>query len=101
MLQGINPDAFDYEIKFKERRTETPNQAADRSLKYQAMGASVETVFRTAGLDPAKEKKQVEEEGRALNPYPDPAAVTGARPNVSITPGNARKGESATSISNK
>lgn len=100
LLQGINPDSYDYEIKFKERRTETPNQAADRALKYQAVNASMETVLKTAGLDPAKEKNQLEDEGREFNPYPDPDKLTGSRPNVSITPGNARKGESATSISN-
>lgn len=100
LLQGLNPDAYEFEIKFAERRTETGNQAADRALKYQAMGASTETVFKTANLDPAKEKAQLEAEGRDLNPYPDMDKLAGPRQSVKITPGNARKGESATSVSN-
>lgn len=98
MLRGINPDAWDYTIKFAERRTETPNQAADRGLKYQAMGASMETVFRTAGLDPAKEKEQLKAQAKDRDPYPDVDRLTGQR--VSITPNNAPKGESATSVTN-
>lgn len=100
LLQGINPESFEYEIKFAERRTETPNQATDRALKQQSLGASSETVFKTALLDPSKEKKQIESEGREFDPYPDPNKLVGARPGVSITPGNAPKGESVTSISN-
>jgi len=98
LLQGINPAAWEYEIKFRERRTETPNMAADRALKYGAIGASAETVLRTAGLDPAKEKSQRTAEAKETNPYPDLDAHTG--PRVKVTPGNQRKGESATSISN-
>lgn len=100
LLRGINPDAWgDYVIKFAERRTETPNQAADRALKYQAMQASMETVHRTAGLDPAKEKQQLEAQAKDKNPYPDMNQLTGPQ-RVSITPGNARKGESSTTVSN-
>ena len=99
LLQGINPDGFEYEIKFRERRTETPNQAADRALKYQAIQASQETVLRTAGLEPDKEKAQLEQEAKNRDPYPDPSALEG--PRVSVTPGNQRKGESATHIQNK
>lgn len=99
LLRGINPDRYDYQIKFRERRTETPNQAADRSLKYSAIGASQETVLRTAGLDPAKEKAQLEAERKQRDPYPEPDKLKGSR--VRITPGNARKGESATSIANR
>lgn len=101
LLQGINPDSCEYVIKFAERRTETANQAADRALKYQAMGASRETTFRTAGMDPAKEKQQLTAEAKDLNPYPDPDKLTGPRKGVKITPGNARKGESATAVTNQ
>ncbi len=104
LLQGIDPDAQEFSVKFAERRTETPNQAADRALKVQAIGASTETVWRTAGLNPTTEIAQRESERRAQDPYPAPEQITpqagSKRPRVSITPGNQPKGESATDINN-
>ena len=109
LLAGNNPDSMEFRIKFAERRTETPNQAADRALKYQALGgASMDTVLRTAGLDPQRELEQREQEADDIDPYPDPQNISApatdpTRPKsgvVSITPGNARKGDSATSIGN-
>jgi hypothetical protein len=108
LLQGINPDSHEFSVKFAERRTETPNQAADRALKWQALGASRETIFRAAGLDPTKEREQLEEQARNNDPYPDPQNITakrgngaGGAPRVSVTPGNQPKGESATTISTR
>lgn len=102
LLAGINPDANKFYIRFAERRTETENQAADRALKYQALGVPEELLWDEAGLDPAAVKAAREAQNKAVNPYPDPHAITPAanQPRVSITPGNAPKGESATSISN-
>ena len=123
LLQGINPALDDILVVFRERNTETKNQAADRALKYQAMSASRQTIWETAGLDPAEELARREEEAQSTDPYPDagsaapdsgaasggsgPVVVTkhvrsapGANPKVSITPGNQPKNESATTISN-
>ncbi len=102
LLAGINPLDHDMSVVFAERRTETPNQAADRALKYQAMGASRQTVMETAGLDPAQEKGRLEDESDETNPYPQPGAVGAppGGPRVSITPGNRPKGESGTAITN-
>ena len=99
LLEGINPENSDWEIRFAERRTETPNQAADRALKLQAMGASKQTVWTTAGLTPSAELSQREAEAKSTDPYPDPDAAGGPA-KVSITPGNRPKGESATNINN-
>jgi hypothetical protein len=98
LLRGVNPDAQDFQVKFAERRTETPNQAADRALKYQALGASTETVMRAAGLDPALEREQRKQDELEGSPYPDPGNIG---PRVNVTPGNARKGESATTIATR
>lgn len=106
LLQGINPDAADFTLGFAERKTETPNQAADRALKLQAMGASRSTVFEVAGLDVEVERARLEQQLKDGDPYPDPNAIGTApgdrpgAPRVSITPGNARKAESGTAISN-
>lgn len=104
LLQGINPDACDFEVLFAERKTETPNQAADRALKLQALGVSRETVFETAGLDPKLERTRMDQQIEDGDPYPDPNNIGPSQdapgaPRVSITPGNARKKESATAIS--
>lgn len=104
LLAGLNPDAYQFRVEFAERRTETPNQAADRALKQQAMNASQRTVWETAGLDPELEKSRREKEMKDLNPYPDPnnirARPPGSRANVTVIPGNATKGESQTTVSN-
>ncbi len=105
LLAGINPDNYDFQVCFAERKTETSNQAADRALKYQALGASKGTVFETANIDPAKEKERLKKEINSNDPYPDPnedddlPEEGSAGPTVKVTPSNARKGESATTIS--
>ncbi len=92
LLQGINPDAYDYKIKFAERMTETLNQRTDRALKLVSIGASRHTAFTTAGLDAHAEATLI------ANQPALPA--TQATPTVKITPNNAPKGDSATNIAN-
>ena len=104
LLDGIDPDQERFYVVFAERRTETPNQAADRALKYQALGVPRSLCWETAGLDPAAVQARIEEERENTDPYPNPAPVTppaDARPRVAIVPGNAPKGDSATTISTR
>lgn len=107
LLKGIDPDNYDFSVQFAERRTDTPNQRADLSLKYQALGVPHELVWRTAGLDPVEVKRQRIAEAKERDPYPDDLDlnddedVPSGRPRVSITPGNGRKGDSATTISTR
>lgn len=113
LLRGINPDAYDFRVAFEERLIDTPNQRADLALKIQALGASRETVFETAGLNAHAEAEARKREAAELDPYPedvdevdgngDPVVERqpGNSPRVKITPGNAPKGESATSITNR
>lgn len=103
LLQGINPDNYDFAVLFKERKTETANQAFDRALKAQALGMSQETQFEIAGVDPAAEFERIQEELDNRDPYPpvDPNKPPARPPSVSVTPGNGRKGESATTISTR
>lgn len=99
MLAGINPAQYGFEVVFAERRTESPNQAADRALKYQALGVPKSMVWDTAGLDPTAVEAARKREADRTDPYPDPTNITPLRPpRVSITPNNAPKGESATNI---
>jgi len=101
LLQGVNPDQYDFSVMFAERHAESLNQRADRALKYQAMGVPRDMVWDAAGLDPAAVRKQREAEADDLDPYPgDDPGSDPARPRVSITPGNGRQGDSSTSISN-
>lgn len=104
LLNGLLPEQFNYEICFAERRTETPNQRADRALKYQALNVPIEECWREAGLDPIRLKAKWEEQKKGHNPYPDDDLdddeVDNKSTKVSITPNNAAKGESATSINN-
>lgn len=97
LLQGYNPEKWDWQVKFAERMTETLNQRTDRALKLASLGASGHTVFSTAGLDPHAEELLIEQERASADPYPLLQPTT---PIVKVTPGNAPKGESATSIGN-
>ncbi len=113
LLNNINPDAYDFSVAFEERLTDTPNQRADHALKIQALGASHETVFETAGLNASAEMRAIEREKRELDPYPEDVDEVdgdgnpivdrqpGKTTRVKITPGNAPKGESSTSIQNQ
>lgn len=99
LLKGINPDDEDFTIKFAERRTETPNQTVDRGLKLKALGLPQGMVYEELGYDPSYVEERRAWEAQNYDPYPDPGKI-GAPGRVSITPGNAPKGESATSIQN-
>ena len=107
LLRGISPGPDEFTLRFSERRTETPNQVADLALKLQALGFPPPVVWQEMGYDPAQILKAVEEWGKRADPFPPvpPGPPTNGVPGmpaparVSVTPGNARKGESATSIS--
>lgn len=103
LFRGINPDAVDYELKFAQRRTETPQQTVDRCLKLQVLGIPPAMVWEELGYNPlyvAERRAQAEKDADLY-----PGGVGGDRPpgtaspKVSVTPGNGRKGESATDVS--
>lgn len=116
LFKGIDPAPDEFVVRFAERRTETFNQAADLALKYGAIGLPQRLVWAELGYDPDEIEAMLEEQAKKGNPYPQPASMgrkpvdpanptqpiantaTGAR--VAVTPGNAPKGESATSINN-
>lgn len=104
LLRGIVADEDEFSLRFSERRTETPNQVADLALKLAALGMPPPLVFEEMGYDASRIIKAMEVWAERHDPYP--GAAGGATPpnggtqppKVSVTPGNARKGESATSI---
>lgn len=103
LLKGINPADVDCRVSYAERRTETPSQAADRGLKLQALGIPDEVVWEELGFDSQYILERRKLAANRIDPYPDPDEEVPAPASlrrVSITPGNGRKGESATSISN-
>lgn len=100
LLRGINPDAEDYWVSFAERRTETPNQLTDRMLKWQAMGMPQDMIDEEMGYNPQDVQLRRDRQAKRTNPYPEPAQIGAGgpvSPTVKVTPGNAPKGESATS----
>jgi len=99
LLKGINPDSDEFAITYAERRTETPTQTTDRALKLKALGLPQSMVWEELGYDAATVEERRQSDAENYDPYPD--AKGGANPQqVSITPGNQRKGESGTSITN-
>lgn len=97
LLAGINPDDAGYWVKFAERRTETPNQLTDRMLKWQAMRMPQDMIDEEMGFNPQDVQRRRDEQAKRDDPYPNPNAI-GRAPKVTVTPGNAPKGESATSV---
>lgn len=109
LFKGMDPAPDEFVVRFAERRTETFNQAADLALKYIALGLPHRLVWMELGYDPDEIEAMLEEQRKRVDPYPMPNAAgrnpvtlpgRGGVPNVSVTPGNAPKGESATSINN-
>lgn len=94
MLRGINPDAEPFSVNFAERRTETQSQTTDRALKLKALGLPQSMVWEVLGYNAASVEARRTSDAKHYDPYPEP----GSLPNVKITPGNGRKGESATDI---
>ncbi|WP_082806982.1 hypothetical protein [Collimonas pratensis] len=102
LLKGINPLDADFSICYAERRTETPNQAADRALKLQALGLPPDLIWQELGYDPAYINEMQEHQANKSNPYPDDDVAPDPKVSqIKITPGNGRKGESGTSIRNR
>jgi len=112
LLRGVVVGPEEIQLRFAERRTETPNQVADLALKLMALGLPPTLVWTEMGYDPALILQAADEWAKRSDPYPMPTgAPAGGPPNgsangppapptnkVSITPGNAPKGGSATSI---
>ncbi|MFT3964136.1 hypothetical protein [Propionivibrio sp.] len=99
LFKGINPSGEDFTVGFAERRTETPNQTVDRGLKLKAMGLPEGMVWEELGYDATYVRQRRDYEQKHYDPYPDPSAIKPAgTPAVKVTPGNAPKGESMTSM---
>lgn len=98
LLKGIVMDPLQNAISFAERKTETPNQTTDRMLKWQALGFPQAMIFEEMGKNAQEVRARIEEARRQGDPYPSGNDLPAGT--VKITPGNAPKGESATSIGN-
>ena len=95
LLKGVNADAENFKISFAERRTESLSQTTDRVLKLKALGLPDSMLWEELGYNPEDVEARRENDEKNYDPYPDIS-----QPRISITPSNARKGDSATSISN-
>lgn len=107
LFKGIDPGPGEFKLRYAQRRTETPNQVADLALKYIAAGLPDDMVYAEMGWDPDYVREKRIEQAERNDPYPpnrpDAGASGGEVPanKVSITPSNARKGESGTAIGNR
>lgn len=106
LLKGIVLDPDEASVGFAERKTETPNQTTDRALKWRALGLPDDMIFEEMGFNAQQVRERKEEAIKRGDPYPGTVDMPpggnppGGNAPVKITPGNAPKGESATSIGN-
>lgn len=113
LLQGVDPEPDAFYLRFATRRTESANQVADLALKWMALGLPDEWIQSEMGLDPQKIRAMKIKQAQSNDPYPNPlkigpdgmgqgtaqgSAGSGTGSRVSVTPGNAPKGESATAV---
>lgn len=105
LMRGIVVGPDEISLRIAERRTETPNQVADLALKLSALGLPPPLVWEEMGYDATKILQALDAWAERSNPYPPPptgapaaGGAPGQPPRVSVTPGNAPKGGSATSI---
>lgn len=99
LVMGINPDNEAFKVTFAERRTESLSQTTDRALKLKAIGLPQSMILEELGKDPEEVRKRLDIDRDRFDPYPgQPDSPSPSLPTVKITPGNGRKGESATSI---
>lgn len=106
LFKGINPGPQDFYLRFAKRRTESGNQLADLGLKWMALGLPEEFIYSEMGLDYEDIREMKLKQAQSTDPYPNPLKVgadgqplaSSAGNKVSVTPGNAPKGESATSV---
>jgi len=106
LFDGINPDQFDFCVKFAERRTDTPNQRADLALKHRALGMGDRHVWSVAGEDPEKILQSRKAQINSSDPYPSDLTEefpedSANKQKISVTPGNQKKGESSTDITSR
>lgn len=107
LLKGIDPEPDEFYLRFAQRRTESANQVADLALKWMALGLPDEHIQSEMGLDPQKIRAMKIKQAESTDPYPNPLKIGadgqpqggGGTSKVSVTPGNARKGESGTAVS--
>lgn len=100
LLAGVNPDNYQFTVGFSERQTESPTQATDRALKLSALGVPRRICWETARVDVGRAEALLDEERNPLDPYPEPGNIVPMN-RISITPGNGRKGESATTVATR
>lgn len=101
LLKGMVADPGEYSIAFAERRTETPSQTTDRMLKWKALGMPDDMISEEMGFNAEAVRERKDEQVKRGDPYPGgPGSIGPGGAPVKITPGNAPKGESATSVQN-
>lgn len=108
LFKGMDPAPDELALRFAERRTETPNQVADLALKYMALHFPDDLIYSEMGFDAERVREMKVAQAKRNDPYPNPLKVgpdgqplaPAGGSKVSITPGNARKGESGTAVSN-
>lgn len=104
LLNGINADAYEWDLKLEGRKVETPNQQMDRGLKAKTMGLPLKFIITEILRWPWEPIKAMMEEERAnLDPYAEllaNATNDDSTPNIKIVEGNAPGGDSATSVGN-
>lgn len=105
LFKGTVTGPDEFRLRASTRRTETPNQVADLGLKLMGLGFPPPKVWEEMGYDPVDMLAAVDAWAERADPYPGAgvvpvAGVPGAplAPTVKVTPGNGRKGESATAV---
>lgn len=100
LLNGINADAYDWDLELVGRKVETPNQQIDRALKEQALGLPLEfIVTRTLGYPWETIAALRDKEIAESDPYGARVNAETGKPPLTIVQGNQRGKESKVYVS--
>ena len=103
LLNGINSDAYEWDLKLLARKVETPNQQLDRALKERAVGLPLKLIVtETLNKNWELVKEMINEERDEMDAYSQVDDELGDNVSpISIVQGNQRNKDSATYVKNK
>lgn len=104
LLQGINADAKEWDLKLEGRKVETPNQQMDRAIKAKSIGTPSKFIFTEILNWPWEVLEAMKKEEQAeSDPFAElfnQAINEDGSPNIKIVENNGPGDESATSVGN-
>ncbi len=100
LLSGMDPDGYNYDLKFMGRKVESPNQLMDRLLKKKSLGIPNEMIWSEMGENPEKVKELRAKQAAENDPYEELLKSELGNKDYTIVQGNKRGKQSDLAVKN-